>query len=110
MSIPSRLDSFRLGRCARFSVCPDIVSGKGVGSFDTIFQVGRELARAQRGTILDTYVMLEKQRQIGGDNRLPGRFALGQDIEAKRAGILQLIEAEIPQLHCRPWQGPDPAS
>jgi hypothetical protein len=108
MSIPSRLDSFRLGRSTCFSVCPNVIPREGVCSFDAVLEVGRELARAQRRTVLNAHMMLEEERQIGCDDRLPGRFALVHDVEAKRPRILQLVEAEIPQLHRLPWQGLKP--
>src|SRR3954465_5349057 len=95
MGIPSRLDAFRLGRGARFSMCPDVIRREGMRSFDAVFDIRRKLAGAQRRTVLDADVVHEKERQIHGYDRLFGHFALVHDIEAKRTGVLQLIETEI---------------
>jgi len=108
MGIPSRLDPFCIGCGTRFGMQPDVVRSEGVDAFDAVFQVGGELARAERRTVLNAYTVFEKQRQISGHDRLPGHFALVHDVEAKRASVLQLIEAEIPELHNFPCQGPGP--
>ena len=110
MRITTGFDALRLGRGARFRVCPDIVGGQRMSSFDAVFDVRGKLARAERRAILNTHAMKEEQRQIGSDDCLPGRFAFIHDVEAKRAGVLQLVKAEIPQLHLSTWQGAAPST
>jgi len=105
MRIASRFDALGFRGGARVGMRPDVVSGQGVGAFDGIAEVGGQLAGTKCRTVLNANAMLEKQRQINGHNCLPRRFALVHDIEPKRASVLQLIETEVPELHCLPLSG-----
>src|SRR5262252_841223 len=101
--IAAQLRALRFGQSAGARVRAQVVSSEFVRALDVVFQVGGELVGAKSGAFLDANAVREEQRQVGGDDKMPGGLTFFQDIKTVGARVFLLLESQVAKFHRVPF-------
>jgi hypothetical protein len=75
-----------------------------VRSFPPTFQVGREFVPGEGRAFLNANTMKPEEIHVSGDRELPARLTLLAHIELISAGVLPLLESQVPNFHKTPFR------